>query len=93
MGNPATSSSFLDISCIVDQSAAVLCELDGQVCVAEREYIDKRDTGGNLWVISGRKIVTTISEFQKRGAHFKYREGGGKAIKGRSACNVATIVI
>lgn len=32
--------------------------------VTERKYIVRRDTGDDLWVISGRKIVTTISEFQ-----------------------------
>lgn len=49
------------------------------------EFIDKRDTGGNLWVIGDRKIVMTISELNKQGASFKYRESGGKATKGKSA--------
>lgn len=49
------------------------------------EFVDKRDTGGNLWVIGSRKIVATISELNKRGASFNYRESGGKATKGRSA--------
>lgn len=49
------------------------------------EYIDKRDSGGNLWVIGDRKIVRAISELNKQGARFKYRESGGKATKGRSA--------
>lgn len=49
------------------------------------KYIDKRTTGGNLWVIGDRKIVTIISELNKKGAHFRYRESGGMATKGRSA--------
>lgn len=49
------------------------------------ECIDKRDTGGNLWVIGDRKIVMDISELNKQGASFKYRESGSKATKGRSA--------
>ena len=49
------------------------------------EFIDKRDTGGNLWVIGDRKIVMAISKLNKQGASFKYRESGGKATKGRSA--------
>lgn len=49
------------------------------------EFFDKRDTGGNLWVIGNRKIVMAISELNKQGATFRYREGGGKATKGRSA--------
>ena len=48
-------------------------------------YIDKRGTGGNLWVIGGRELVKTIDAFQKRGAHFKYRKGGGKATGGTDA--------
>lgn len=49
------------------------------------EYIDKRDSGGNLWVIGDRKIVMAVSELNKQGASFKYRESGCKATKGRSA--------
>lgn len=49
------------------------------------EYIDKRDSGDNLWVIGDRKIVRAISELNKQGARFKYRESGGKATKGQSA--------
>lgn len=49
------------------------------------KYIDKRTTGGNLWVIGDRKIVTIISELNKKGVHFRYRESGGMATKGRSA--------
>lgn len=48
-------------------------------------YIDKRGTGGNLWVIGGRELVKTIDALQKRGAHFKYRKGGGKATGGTDA--------
>lgn len=49
------------------------------------EFIDKRNTGGNLWVIGDRKIVIAISKLNKQGASFKYRESGSKATKGRSA--------
>lgn len=48
-------------------------------------YIDKRGTGGNLWVIGGRELVKTIDALQKRGAHFKHRKGGGKATGGTDA--------
>lgn len=52
---------------------------------ADLEYIDKRDSGGNLWIIGDRKIVKAISGLNKQEASFKYRESGGKATKGRSA--------
>lgn len=48
-------------------------------------YIDKRSSGGNLWVVGGREIVRTIGELNSRGARFKYRESGGRATKGKSA--------
>ena len=34
------------------------------------QYVDKRDTGGNLWVLGGREIVIKISELHKQGANF-----------------------
>ena len=49
------------------------------------DYVDKRDMGGALWVIGGRELVGIMGDLQKRGAHFKYREGGGKATKGKDA--------
>lgn len=48
-------------------------------------YIDKRSVGGSLWIIGGRELVKTIDALQKRGAHFKYRKGGGKATGGKDA--------
>lgn len=46
------------------------------------EYIDKRDSGGNLWVIGDRKIVRAISELNKQGARFKYRGYRTKRVDG-----------
>lgn len=44
-----------------------------------------RGSGGSLWVIGGREIVRDISKLQECGAHFRYREGGSKATKGKNA--------
>lgn len=49
------------------------------------EYIDKRESSGKLWVIGNRKIVKAISELNKQGANFKYRENGTKATQDRDA--------
>lgn len=49
------------------------------------EYIDKRENGGSLWIVGGREIAPKVQGLQKKGAAFKYKEGGGKATKGRDA--------
>ena len=49
------------------------------------EYIDKRDSGGNLWVVGDKSIKDFIHTLEKRGAKFTYKEDGCKASKGRPA--------
>lgn len=49
------------------------------------DYVDKRPNGGSLWVIGDRSLNGFATEMQARGASFRYREGGGKATKGRDA--------
>lgn len=49
------------------------------------EYIDKRENGGSLWIVGGSEIAPKVQGLQKKGAAFKYKEGGGKATKGRDA--------
>lgn len=83
---PENPNGYSAISEAVDiEEAANDDWLISAIEAAGLEFIDKRDTGGNLWVIGDRKIVMAISELNKQGASFKYRESGGKATKGRSA--------
>ena len=49
------------------------------------EYIDKRDSGGNLWVVGDKSIKGFMHTLEKRGAKFTYKEDGDKASKGRPA--------
>lgn len=49
------------------------------------EYIDKRDSEGNLWVVGDKSIKGFVHTLEKRGAKFTYKEDGGKASKGRPA--------
>ncbi len=78
-----------DVSVVSDSSVIEKAENDDWLIPAIEdaglEYIDKRDSGGNLWIMGDRKIVMAVSELNKQGASFKYRESGGKATKGRSA--------
>lgn len=78
-----------EVSKVSDSSVVEEAESDDWLIPAIEdaglEYIDRRDSGGNLWVIGDRKIVMAVSKLNKQGASFKYRESGGKATKGRSA--------
>lgn len=48
-------------------------------------YIDKRANGGSLWIVGGREIAPRVEALQKKGAAFRFKEGGGKATKGKDA--------
>lgn len=48
-------------------------------------YVDKREKGGSLWAVGGRELVRPMAELEKRGAKFRYKEGGGRVTKGRDA--------
>lgn len=49
------------------------------------EYVDKRDRGGSLWIVGGREIAQQVEVLQKKGAAFRFKEGGGKATGGKDA--------
>lgn len=49
------------------------------------ETVDKRDSGGNLWVIGGEALKGFMRTMEKRGARFTYKQEGGRATKGRPA--------
>lgn len=49
------------------------------------EFVDKRDSGGNLWVIGGESLKGLMHTLEKRGARFTYKAEGGRATKGRHA--------
>jgi hypothetical protein len=50
------------------------------------EVIDKRGTGGNLWVMGqADKLKPVIAELQRRGVKFVFAAKGGRATGGRPA--------
>jgi very-short-patch-repair endonuclease len=49
------------------------------------EIIDKRQFGGNLWVIGGPEIEASLAELKKQGIKFYFKELGGKATGYRPA--------
>ena len=49
------------------------------------EYVDKRESGGNLWVIGDKSIQGVMRALEKRGAKFTFKANGGKATKKRPA--------
>lgn len=46
-------------------------------------YIDKRSKGGALWIVGGKELAPLIADAKKKGFEFKFKQGGGKATKGK----------
>lgn len=83
-GAKETPSASVDV---VDTAAE---EFDGDwilatIGAAGLDYVDKRSSGGALWVIGGKSIKGTMDKLGKKGARFTYKAEGGKASKGKSA--------
>ena len=49
------------------------------------EYVDKRDSGGALWVIGGRKLSPTMLKLRDSGFPFTFKVGGGRSSDYRDA--------
>ncbi|APV45337.1 hypothetical protein Dform_02024 [Dehalogenimonas formicexedens] len=49
------------------------------------EYVDKRNSGGALWVIGDRKLTTIMMKLRGTGFHFLFKEGGGRSTDYRDA--------
>lgn len=48
-------------------------------------FVDKRSSGGALWIIGGDELKPVISTARALGTYFKFKAGGGKATKGKDA--------
>lgn len=42
-------------------------------------YIDKRDSGGSLWILGGHELDSLVAEAKDMGFTFHYKPEGGKA--------------
>lgn len=49
------------------------------------EYVDKRDSGGALWVIGGRELLPIMLKLRDSGFHFSFQAGGGRSSDYRQA--------
>ena len=49
------------------------------------EYVDKRQSDGNLWVIGDESLDGFMNKMRRKGARFTYKPEGGKATKKRPA--------
>ena len=47
-------------------------------------YIDKRDSGGSLWILGGHELDPLIAEARGMGFKFHYKPEGGKATKNKA---------
>ena len=48
-------------------------------------YVDKRSTGGALWMIGGDEVCEIAQKARTLGLVFRFKSGGGKATKGKDA--------
>jgi hypothetical protein len=49
------------------------------------EVIDKRPSGGVLWVVGGPELKSVLQQFERGGARFTFASGGGQVTKKRPA--------
>ena len=55
------------------------------------EYIDKRPSDGNLWVLGDESLGDFMDDMKRRGARFTYKAEGGKATKRRPAWYISKV--
>jgi predicted peroxiredoxin len=46
-------------------------------------FIDKRNSGGALWIIGGQELSSFIAQCKGMGVKFDFKKGGGHATKGK----------
>ena len=85
-GIASGSDGSVDEDCPNLESAApsrdwILAAIENERC----EIVDKRSSGGNLWVIGGESLKGFMRTMQERGARFTYKPDGGKATKHQPA--------
>lgn len=49
------------------------------------KYVDKRDLGGELWVLGGLELSDAMQAIAKHGYHFKFKADGGRSSDYQSA--------
>lgn len=47
------------------------------------EYVDKRATGGSLWIIGGQELAETVRKAKALGCIFHFKKEGGRATKNK----------
>jgi len=88
---PARAEPEADVARIIDKPRFALeaerSVADPATWLSDKgfEIIDKRQFGGNLWVIGGPEIEAGLAELKKQGVKFYFKELGGKATGYRPA--------
>lgn len=62
--------------------------LEDIICKIQRAgipFIDKRDSGGALWVVGGQELAGFVNECKTIGISFLFKPDGGKATKHKDA--------
>jgi len=75
---------------LITVDAQVVADSDLTSYLSDRglEIVDKRPSGGNLWVIGGQELSGLMEQLQRRGTKFDFTPNGGKASGYRAAWHV-----
>ncbi len=49
------------------------------------KVVDKRESGGVLWVLGGRELASVMDKLDDMGFHFRFKKGGGRSSNYRDA--------
>jgi hypothetical protein len=60
-------------------------DLSGYLQEKQLEIIDKRASGGALWVVGGTELATVMDELKAKGIAFSFAPQGGRASRHRPA--------
>lgn len=47
------------------------------------QYVDKRASGGCLWIIGGRELSETVKKAKELGCNFRFKKEGGRVTKNK----------
>lgn len=73
---------------VMEGFEALVPEADDIIQLLEQHsvpYVDKRSTGGALWMIGGNELDEIAQKARTLGLNFRFKAGGGKATKGKDA--------
>lgn len=60
-------------------------DLKAEIKKAGFHYVDKRNSGGALWIIGGHELDKFVKKCRRKGVKFTFKASGGRATQGKAA--------